>query len=50
LFGRGEIVRTWVRRPIRDFGDEPPLNRMVRGNVADLVFVRTYLDNVRHGW
>ena len=50
LFGRGEIARTWVRRPNRDFGDEPPLKRMVRGNVADLVFVRSYLENARHGW
>lgn len=50
LFGRGEVARGWVRRPNRDFGERPPLERMLHGNVADLVFVRTYLDNARHGW
>lgn len=50
LFGRGEPARTWVKRENADFGDQPPLRRMLHGNVQDLVFVRTYLDRARQGW
>lgn len=50
LFGRGELARAWVKRENADFGDQPPLQRMLHGNVQDLVFVRTYLDRARQGW
>lgn len=50
LFCRGELARTWVKRKNADFGDQPPLQRMLHGNVQDLVFVRTYLDRARQGW
>ncbi len=50
LFGRGELAQTWVKRENADFGDRPPLQRMLHGNVQDLVFVRTYLDRARQGW
>jgi len=50
LFGRSELARTWVKRPNADFGEQPPLQRMLHGNVEDLVFVRTYLDRARQGW
>ena len=50
IFGRGDLARTWVKRENRDFGEQPPLQRMLNGNVTDLVFVQTYLDRVRHGW
>jgi len=50
LFGRGELARTWLKRENADFGDRPPLKRMLHGYVQDLVFVRTYLDRARQGW
>ena len=50
IFGRSELARTWVKRPNADFGEQPPLQRLLHGTVTDLVFVRTYLDRVRHGW
>lgn len=50
LFGRGPIADEWVRRPNRDFGDEPPLNRMTSGLMEDLIDVRRYLDLARQGW
>lgn len=50
FFGRGELARTWVKRENADFGDQPPLQRMLHGNVQDLVLVRSYLDRARQGW
>lgn len=50
LFGRGPIADEWVRRPNRDFGGEPPLNRMTSGLMGDLIDVRRYLDIARQGW
>ena len=50
LFGRGPIADEWVRRPNRDFGDEPPLRRMTTGLMGDLIEVRRYLDLARLGW
>jgi uncharacterized protein (DUF2384 family) len=50
LFGRTDLARTWVARKNADFGDRPPLQRMLHGNVQDLVFVRTYLERARQGW
>lgn len=50
LFGRGPIADEWVRRPNRDFGDEPPLQRMTSGLMGDLIEVRRYLDIARQGW
>lgn len=41
----------WVRRPNTNplFAGEPPLTRMLAGNVADLYLVRRYLDGERGG-
>ncbi len=50
LFGRGSIADDWVRRPNRDFGDQPPLQRMTTGLMSDLIDVRRYLDIARQGW
>lgn len=50
LFGRTEIARTWVRRANMDFGEQPPLKRMLHGTVQDLIVVRDYLDRARQGW
>jgi hypothetical protein len=41
----------WVRKPntAPGFGGQPALARMLAGNVADLAFVRRYLDAARGG-
>lgn len=50
LFGAGPISDGWVRRPNRDFGDEPPLRRLTSGLMGDVIEVRRYLDLARQGW
>jgi hypothetical protein len=44
VLGEAPLADEWVRRPNIDFGDAPPLNRMLAGNVGDLAFVRNYVD------
>ena len=43
---------TWVKRPndAAPFGGKRALDRMLAGNVGDLVAVRQYLDAMRGGW
>ncbi|WP_430366928.1 MbcA/ParS/Xre antitoxin family protein [Trinickia sp. NRRL B-1857] len=43
---------TWVKRPnsAPPFGGSSALDRMLAGNVSDLVAVRQYLDAMRGGW
>ncbi|RQZ19808.1 DUF2384 domain-containing protein [Burkholderia sp. Bp9031] len=43
---------TWVKRPndAVPFGGKRALDRMLAGNVGDLVAVRQYLDAMRGGW
>ncbi|SAL16858.1 hypothetical protein AWB74_00551 [Caballeronia arvi] len=43
---------TWVRRPnsAPPFGGRPALDRLLAGNISDLVAVRQYLDAMRGGW
>jgi hypothetical protein len=43
---------TWIKRPnsAPPFGGRPALERMLAGNVSDLVAVRQYLDAMRGGW
>jgi hypothetical protein len=43
---------TWIKRAnsAPPFGGRPALERMVAGNVSDLVAVRQYLDAMRGGW
>lgn len=42
----------WVKRPnsAPPFGGRPVLERMLAGNISDLVAVRQYLDAMRGGW
>jgi hypothetical protein len=42
----------WVKRPnsAPPFGGRPALERMLAGNISDLVAVRQYLDAMRGGW
>ncbi|MDR5818450.1 MbcA/ParS/Xre antitoxin family protein [Caballeronia sp. LZ033] len=43
---------TWIRRPntAPPFGGKPALDRMLAGNISDLLAVRQYLDAMRGGW
>lgn len=43
---------TWIRRPnsAPPFGGRRALDRMLAGNISDLVAVRQYLDAMRGGW
>ncbi|WJF91697.1 MbcA/ParS/Xre antitoxin family protein [Paraburkholderia bonniea] len=42
----------WIKRPnsAPPFGGRPALERMLAGNISDLVAVRQYLDAMRGGW
>ncbi|NQU56079.1 MAG: DUF2384 domain-containing protein [Rhodospirillales bacterium] len=40
----------WVNRSNLVFGGEAAKSRMIAGEMADLAFVRDYLDGVRGGW
>ena len=50
ILGESLFADQWVRQPNGDFGDSPPLDRMLAGNVGDLAFVRSYIDAWRVGW
>jgi hypothetical protein len=43
---------TWIKRPnsAAPFGGRRALDRMLAGNISDLVAVRQYLDAMRGGW
>lgn len=43
---------TWIKRPndAPPFGGRPALDRMLAGNISDLLAVRQYLDAMRGGW
>ena len=43
VFGNGELARSWVQRPNTDFGEQPPLETLLRGDVQAFNFVRAYL-------
>jgi hypothetical protein len=47
LFPDPQQWSEWIRRPNRDFGGQPALERMLAGRVADLADVRRYLDSWR---
>jgi antitoxin Xre/MbcA/ParS-like protein len=50
LYTDPQQADTWVRRPNRFFGGQPPLERMCAGDVTDLALVRQYLDAARAPW
>ncbi|SAL57638.1 hypothetical protein AWB68_02835 [Caballeronia choica] len=52
LLPQPEAADTWVKRAnsAPPFGGRPALDRMLAGNVSDLVAVRQYLDAMRGGW
>jgi uncharacterized protein (DUF2384 family) len=49
IFGEASIAGDWVHRPNADFGNAAPLDRMLAGNLSDLVGVRRYIDVWRAG-
>ena len=43
VFGLGAAADEWIRRPNDDFGGDSPLDRLLGGNVQDIIDVRRYL-------
>lgn len=50
VYSDAQQADTWVQRPNRAFGDQPPLRRMAAGDITDLAAVRAYLDAARAPW
>ncbi|MGF6753199.1 MbcA/ParS/Xre antitoxin family protein [Paraburkholderia sp. GAS42] len=52
LLPQPSAADTWIRRPnsAPPFGGRRALDRMLAGNISDLVAVRQYLDAMRGGW
>ncbi|MGF6298605.1 hypothetical protein OKW43_001090 [Paraburkholderia sp. WC7.3g] len=52
LLPQPSAADTWVKRPnsAPPFGGRRALDRMLAGNISDLVAVRQYLDAMRGGW
>lgn len=52
LLPQPEAADAWVKRPnsAPPFGGARALDRMLAGNVSDLVALRQYLDAMRGGW
>jgi hypothetical protein len=50
LYSDGGLADGWVNRPNLAFGRQTPLQRMVAGEIADLIAVRDYLDAARGPW
>lgn len=52
LLPKASAANAWIKRPnsAPPFGGMRALDRMLAGNVSDLVAVRQYLDAMRGGW
>jgi hypothetical protein len=50
MLGDTEYADAWVESPNPHFGERAPLARMLDGNVADLAFVRAYVDHWADGY
>jgi hypothetical protein len=52
LLPQAAAADTWIRRPnsAAPFGGRCALDRMLAGNISDLLAVRQYLDAMRGGW
>jgi putative toxin-antitoxin system antitoxin component (TIGR02293 family) len=50
FFGSTDAGVEWLTNANADFGNSRPLDVMLKGNVADLLAVRRYLDIARQGW
>jgi hypothetical protein len=52
LLPQADSADAWIKRPntAAPFGGRRALDRMLAGNVGDLIAVRQYLDAMRGGW
>ena len=50
MFKEPERAYAWMRRPNAAFGGQSALERMLAGEIADIIAVRAYLDAARGGW
>ncbi|SMG60646.1 MbcA/ParS/Xre antitoxin family protein [Paraburkholderia susongensis] len=52
LLPQPSAADTWIKRPnsAPPFGGRRALDRLLAGNISDLVAVRQYLDAMRGGW
>jgi hypothetical protein len=41
---------SWIRKPNTNLSDQSALNVMMRGEITDLIDIRTYLDAERGAW
>lgn len=39
----------WIKKKNRFFGEQTPLERMLAGNISDLLAVRSYIEHARGG-
>lgn len=44
------LANSWIKRPNAHFANQPPLRRMLGGDIVDLAAVRAYLDASRAPW
>lgn len=49
LLPQKDRADAWVKQPNAAFGGQSPLERMLAGNVSDLLAVRRYIDHARGG-
>ncbi len=49
LLSQKKRAHGWLKQPNRAFGGHPPLERMLAGNVSDLLEVRRYIEHARGG-
>lgn len=50
IYSNPNLADSWIYRANQDFGGQTPLQRMAAGDVADLAYVRSYLDAARGVW
>lgn len=49
LLPQKEQADAWIKRQNAAFGEQTPLQRMLAGNISDLLTVRRYIDHARGG-
>ena len=49
LYRNPDNIYGWITAPNRQFGGQPPIDRMTAGSLTDLAFVRAHLDTLRGG-
>lgn len=49
LLPQGKQADAWIKKKNSFFGEQTPLERMLAGNISDLLAVRSYIDHARGG-